>query len=85
MRVDPDSSVEAVDRRVAAEVRAEIARQGLSQNQFADKLGWPQSKLWRRLGMGEARPVTFSVGELVVVADVLGVPVSQLLPAEVTA
>ncbi len=84
MRVDPEVSVETIDRRVAAEVRAEIARQGLSQNQFADRLGWPQSRLWRRLGTGEARPVAFSAGELAVVAEALGVPIGQLIPAEVT-
>lgn len=86
MRVVQNPSDEAVDRRVAAEVRAELGRQGMSQLQLAEKLGWPQPRLWRRLSTGDATPVPFSVGELTAVADALGVPVTTFLPqAQVSA
>lgn len=81
MRVDQNPSDEAVDRRVAAEVRAELGRQGMSQQKLADRLGWTQVRLSRRLSTGETSPVPFSVGELQNVADALGVPVTTFLPA----
>lgn len=66
-------------RQVAAEVRAEIARQGTSPNAFAARIGWPQARLWRRLTPGETW-VPLSIDELADVAAGLGVPVTQLIP-----
>lgn len=68
---------------VAAEVRAEMARQGVSQTALAERLGWPQPRLSRRLTDGKTA-VPFEVAELVAVADALDVPVIQFLPADPT-
>lgn len=72
---------------VAAEVRAEMARQGLSQQALAEKLGWRQQRLSRRiLAEGSNNPlIPFDIAELADVANALGIPVAQLLPQAVTA
>lgn len=72
---------------VAAEVRAEMARQGLSQQALADKLGWTQPRLSRRIAAeGSKYPlVPFDVVELADVAEALGVAVAKLMPVEVAA
>lgn len=72
---------------VAAEVRAEMARQGLSQQALAEKLGWTQPRLSRRiLAEGSKNAlIPFDVTELSAVADALGVPVTKLMPQAVTA
>jgi transcriptional regulator with XRE-family HTH domain len=62
-----------------------MARQGLSQQALADKLGWLQSRLSRRIADGSKHtPVPFDVAELNEVASALGVPLARLLPASVT-
>lgn len=80
MRVLPTEIGESVARRVAREVRAEMVRQGLTQQAMADKLGWPQPRLSRRLADGKNAPIPFDVAELNEVAYALGVPAAQLLP-----
>lgn len=64
---------EAFTERVAAEVRAELARQRVSQETFSQRIGMSQSTLSRRL-TGE---IPFDTTELARVAEALGVPVSQ--------
>ena len=59
---------------VAAEVRAEMARQRLSQRKVAIKLGWSQQMLSTRL-LGT---VPFSTTDLAEIASALGVEVTQL-------
>lgn len=81
MRITDTDSPQAISERVAAEVRAEIARQGLNQASMATRLGWSQPFLSRRL----AGVVALSVGELVVIADNLGVPVAQFFPSSALA
>jgi transcriptional regulator with XRE-family HTH domain len=61
---------------LAANVRAEMARSGLPQQQLADALGLKQQGLSRRL----AGRTPFSLDEAFAVADILGVPVSEILP-----
>lgn len=62
---------------VAREVRAEMARQRVSQLQLATRLGLSQPQISKRLtGRLEFRP-----SELDAVAELLGVPVTQFLPA----
>lgn len=64
--------------RVAEEVRAAVARKRTTQGELAAALGLSQAAVSRRLvGM-----VPFSVSEIYVVAEVLGVAVSTLLPDE---
>ena len=61
--------------KVAAEVRAEMARQRRSQEWLAARLGVSQSTLSRRI-TGE---LAFDTTELANVAAVLGVPVTRFL------
>lgn len=58
---------------VAAEARAEIARQRLTLREVAARLGMVHTSLHRRL-TGE---IDFSVSELAALADVLEVPLEQ--------
>ncbi|SKY32030.1 Uncharacterised protein [Mycobacteroides abscessus subsp. bolletii] len=62
------------DERVAANVRAELARAGENQSSLAPKVGLSQQALSRRLS---AR-VSFTVAELSRVATQLGVPIGAL-------
>lgn len=65
-------------QRVAAEVRAEMARQRKTQADLANLLTSSQAAVSRRLS-GE---VEFTTGQLLRVASYLGVPIAQLLPTE---
>lgn len=60
------------DSPVAAAVRAELARAGISGRQIARDLEWGQGPTARRLS-GE---VQFRVDELAKIAAYLGVPIS---------
>lgn len=62
---------------VAGNVRAEMARRRIGQPQIAQALGLSQASVSRRL-MGQT-PI--DVNELEVIAQVLDVPISTLLPA----
>jgi transcriptional regulator with XRE-family HTH domain len=66
---------------VAAEVRAEMARQRMSQAGLAKLLGVAQQTVSRRL-VGE---VPFDVAELARIADLLGVPMTQFVRTTETA
>ncbi len=74
----------AVARTVAAEVVAVMADQGVTQQVLADRLGWNQQRLSRRLTDGKSF-VAFTTGELLTVAEVLGVTAARFLPADVEA
>ena len=70
---------------VAAEVRAEMGRQGITQTALAKRLGWLQNRLSRRIATDGKHPlVSFTVGELIAVAAELHVPVMQFLPVPTT-
>lgn len=84
MRITQTDPNHLVDERIAAEVRAEMARQKISQQTLADRLGWSQPRLSRRATDGKTA-VPFTVAELAAVAAALGVPLAQLLPAELAA
>lgn len=66
-------------QRVAAEIRAELGRQQMSQRQLAEKLGIDQALVSRRLAAINARPWT--TDEIDRIASALGVPVDRLLGA----
>lgn len=66
---------------VASEVRAELARQRLTQQDLADRIGEGQWWVSRRL----TGTVPFAVAELVRVAEALGVPVERFIHGEVAA
>lgn len=60
-------------------MRAEIARAGMSQRQFAARLGWEPSLLAKRL-----RPqggIPFRADELSRIADELNIPIERLYAA----
>jgi transcriptional regulator with XRE-family HTH domain len=69
----PDDSVRLA---IAAEVRAELARQQLTQRDVAKMLGMLQPSVQKRL----AGDVPFRAEELVMLAAALGVPVDRFLP-----
>lgn len=75
MRVNETVS-EGFPKAVASEVRVEMARQQISQSALAERLGWTQQRVSRRIS--GATP--FDVAELEAVAGALGVPVLRLLP-----
>ena len=68
-------------RRVAAEIRAEIARQGMTQDQLAAKTGISQSSLSRRL----TAAYPFSTSEIAAIADALGVPATSFFGSPASA
>ncbi|HZN72438.1 MAG TPA: helix-turn-helix transcriptional regulator [Micromonosporaceae bacterium] len=67
--------------QIAAEVRAELARQQKTQRQAGEVLDLPQPSVQLRL-KGER---AFRAEELVKLAAWLGVPVEQFLPAPASA
>lgn len=66
---------------VGAQIRSVLDELGISGNELAKRLGWPQSNVARRL-LGKT-PTT--VPELQQIADTIGVPVSRLLPEQTAA
>lgn len=76
MRLTESDSDQAISERVAAEIRAEIARQGMTRAAVAVRLGWTEQRLSSRM----TGKVALTVGELTTIADALGVPVTQFLP-----
>lgn len=68
----------STDQRVAANVRAELARAGENQSSLAPKVGMSQQALSRRL----SAQVPFTVSELSLIAAQLGVPIGALTPRD---
>jgi transcriptional regulator with XRE-family HTH domain len=66
-------------QEIAAEVRAEMARQQLSGVRAAKKLGWTQNYIARRL----SGTVPFDVADLAEVASLLGVPIRAFFDSPV--
>lgn len=62
---------------VAGNVRAEVARKRLRQAQMATALGMTQQALSRRM----TGDVEFSASEVQAIANLLGVPVADLMTA----
>ncbi len=62
-------------RRVAAEVRAELARQQISQSELAKRLGVAQQTVSRRI----TGDIPFDIAELSKIAEILGVPFANFL------
>lgn len=67
----------SLNASTAREVRAEMSRQGISQVELAKAIGIAQNSISRRL----TGKVPFSLPEIESIAQVLDVPVDQLLPA----
>ena len=60
---------------VAAHVRAELARRRITQTDVAQRLGVSRQNVAQRLNGS----VDFRVGELIAVADMLGITIAELL------
>ena len=60
---------------VSAEIRAEMARQRLSQKELARRLGWSRAALSRRLTGG----TSWSIDEADKIAELLGVRLRELV------
>lgn len=73
------ASPSPLTQRVAAEIRAELGRQQMSQRRLAELLGIDQALVSRRLAATNARPWT--TDEIDRIAAALGVPVDRLLGA----
>jgi len=71
------TSTHTLTLRVAHELRAELDRRGLTQQDLATMLGWSQQRVSRRV----AGAVPLDVAELEAVAAVLGIPPRQLMGA----
>lgn len=78
-----EDDTQAVARTVAVEVVAVMSDQGVTQQVLADRLGWNQQRLSRRLTDGKSF-VAFTTGELLAVATALEVPATRFLPADST-
>ena len=65
---------------VAAEVRAQLARNRLSGRRAAEMLGWKQTYMSRRL----TGAVPFDVDDLAALAELLDVPIGQFFPDNLT-
>lgn len=65
-------------QRIGANVRAEMARRGVSQTALAEQLGITQTAVSTRL----RGKVAFNVDELAAVAAALDVPIGALLAEE---
>lgn len=72
---------ESLTHRVAGEVRAEMARQRMTQREVAEFLGKSQPQISARL-RGE---IAFDTVELEILARRFGVPVTQFFPTGSTA
>lgn len=82
MRTSPVRGVRSeLSTRIAAEVRAEMGRQGISSAALARKLGVSEAWTSRRLSINGDQ--TMDLDDLPRIADVLGVPIAELLPREV--
>lgn len=67
--------LDAADLKVAAEVRAEMARRQLTAKQLAKETGLDLGFLYRRL----SGDVAFRAAELLQIAHHLGIPPTQFL------
>lgn len=66
---------------IGANIRAELARRGLSQTEFASRMGISQSQLSKRL----AGTIPIDVNELANVALALDVDIARLLDGAIPA
>lgn len=72
----PAAHVSRLRAQVAAEVRAELARQRLTQQRIVDKLGRSQA-YWSRRVNGEE---PFDLDDLASLAALLDVPIGRFIP-----
>lgn len=67
----------SLNEAIAAEIRAELGRRGMSQAQLAIRIGWTKETLARRLRSFTERG--FSISELEQIAEALDITVIDLI------
>jgi len=70
-------AVSRTSRAMAAEVRAEMGRHGVSQRGLANRLGRPQPWVSRRIGLGAE--VELTLDDVAEMADALGIPAEGVI------
>lgn len=76
-----ERDVDSVRKQIGANVRAEMARLGLSQDRLGEILGIGRSQISRRL----TGAIGFEAAELVRIADELNIPVARLVESPIPA
>lgn len=66
-----------VNAAIAASVRAELARAGISARQLAEALG--QNRGWAHRRLARKDPAPFTAADLARIADYLDIPLSRLI------
>lgn len=74
-----------LNRRVAQEIRAEMARQGLDQQGLADRLNVSQAWVSRRISSRSTRSLPLTLHDVGRIADVLQMDPGEILTAAVAA
>lgn len=69
----------ALNKAVKDSITGEMVQQGMSQRRLARELGMSQQYVWRRISRDPKADKEFTPSELERVAQVLGVPVADLL------
>ncbi len=75
----------ALAQAVKDSITAEMERQKMSMRHLARELGMSQQYLWRRLSTADRADLELTPSEIERVAEVLGVPVTTLLPERISA
>jgi transcriptional regulator with XRE-family HTH domain len=73
----------ALSRAIKDSINAELTRQGMSQRELARRLGVRQPYLWKRVATGGRADKDFTPSELERIAEILNVPITQLIPTGV--
>jgi transcriptional regulator with XRE-family HTH domain len=74
----------ALSRAIKNSINAELTRQGMSQRELARRLGVRQPYLWKRVATGTRADKDFTPSELERIAEILDVPITQLIPTGVS-
>jgi len=75
--------ISAVSQALAAEIRAESARRGVSGRELARRMGMTQPKISRRIGM--SADVELTVEDVAEMAEALGISAEGLITAALRA
>jgi transcriptional regulator with XRE-family HTH domain len=73
--VRPQRDVDPVRKQIGKNVRAELVRLGLSQDDLAEMVGISQPQISKRL----SGQIGFEAAELVRIADLLKIPAARLV------
>lgn len=80
----PPGTPSQLSERVASEIRAEMARRGITQSTLADRLGENQAWVSRRIASGLGIKIPLDLNDVERIADVLNLPAGQLVERATT-